>query len=46
MPNEQFFSCIMARKFFDESNYVSFVLDQHTLLDFSSASSLKEQAVG
>jgi hypothetical protein len=46
MPNEQFFSCIMARTFFDESNYVCFVLDQHTLLDFPSASSLKEQAVG
>ena len=45
-PNEQFFSCIMARASYIQWNddVVCFVLDQHAKLDFYSASSLKQQS--
>jgi len=38
MPNEQFFSCIMARTSpirGDDDDYVHFVLDQHTIITTS-----------
>ena len=46
--NEQFFSYIMARTRYIwwEENNVSFVLDQHALLDCYSGSLLKQQSVG
>ena len=47
MPTQQFFSCIMARtSYFQwDADEVHFVLDQHTKLDFYSASSFKQQSV-
>jgi hypothetical protein len=48
MPIQQFFSYIMARtiNFQWDDDEVRFVLDQHTELDFYSATSLKQQSVG
>ena len=49
MPNEQFFSYIMARTIYfqwDDDDDICFVLDQHTLVLFYSASSLKQQYTG
>jgi transposase len=48
MPNEQFFSYVMARTSYIQWNDddVRCVLDQHTELDFYSASSLKQQSMG
>ena len=47
MPHKQFFSYIMARTSNNLcDNNVRFVLDQNALLDFYSASSLKQQSVG
>jgi hypothetical protein len=43
-PNEQFFSYIMARTSYIQWHDVHFVLDQHTELNFYSASSLKQQS--
>jgi predicted alpha/beta hydrolase len=48
MPNDQFFSYIMARTSYfqwNDDDDVSFVLDQQAELDFYSASSLKQQSV-
>jgi hypothetical protein len=46
MPNEQFFSYIMARTSYIQWNDddVHFVLEQHAEFDFYSASSLKQQS--
>jgi hypothetical protein len=49
MPIQQFFSYIMVRTSYfqwDDDDEVCFVLDQHTELDFYSASSLKQQSEG
>ena len=48
MPNEQFFSYIMARTSYIrwDDNDVLFVLDQHAKLDFNSVGSLKQQSAG
>jgi len=48
MPNEQFFSYIVARTNYVLMRwwYVCFVLDQHTELNFCSVSSLKQQVMG
>jgi hypothetical protein len=48
MPNEQFFSHIMARTSYIQWNDddICFVLDQHADLDFYSAISLKQQSAG
>jgi hypothetical protein len=47
MPTQQFFNYIMARtSYFQwDVDEVHFVLDQHTKLDFYSASSFKQQSV-
>jgi hypothetical protein len=46
--NEQFFSYTMARTSYNQwhDDDVSFVLDQHILLDLFSANSLKQQFNG
>ena len=47
MPNELFFSYIMARTSYIQRNDddIHFVLDKHAYLDFYSVSSLKQQSM-
>jgi hypothetical protein len=47
MPNEQFFSYLMARtSYVEQDNDDCIVLDQHAWLDIYSARSLTQQSTG